>query len=223
MLKVEILAIETDNFGSTAIFPGFGLLGDLFPEPYLVTWGLHDGVATSRPAAGRAHPGRPVHRRDRRRPVARAAGAVPRARGGDRRGGRRQHCRPSPAPPCPPSSRYASTALRTIPPRETGGNLDVPQARAGATVFLPVDVPGALLSLGDVALRAGRRRGLRHRDRDARPRHAARRRAAGRPARLPPADARVRVGRAGLEGRPAALRDDGPARSAPTARTPTWT
>ena len=28
---------------------------------------------------------------------------------------------------------YASTALRTIPPRETGGNLDVPQARAGAT------------------------------------------------------------------------------------------
>ena len=50
---------------------------------------------------------------------------------------------------------YASTALRTIPPRETGGNLDVPQARAGATVFLPVDVPGALLSLGDVHFAQG--------------------------------------------------------------------
>ena len=47
MLKVEILAVETDSFGSTAVFPGFGLLGDLFEEPYLVTWGLHDGIATS--------------------------------------------------------------------------------------------------------------------------------------------------------------------------------
>ena len=55
----------------------------------------------------------------------------------------------------PPVEPYASTALRTIPPRETGGNLDVPQARAGATVFLPVDVPGALLSLGDVHFAQG--------------------------------------------------------------------
>ena len=47
MLKVEILAVETDSFGSTAVIPGFGLLGDLFEEPYLVTWGLHDGAATS--------------------------------------------------------------------------------------------------------------------------------------------------------------------------------
>jgi amidase len=31
-----------------------------------------------------------------------------------------------------------------------GGNLDCPEVRPGATVFLPVNVPGALLSLGDV-------------------------------------------------------------------------
>ena len=31
----------------------------------------------------------------------------------------------------------------------------MPQARAGATVFLPVDVPGALLSLGDVHFAQG--------------------------------------------------------------------
>jgi formamidase len=55
----------------------------------------------------------------------------------------------------PATEPYASQALRTIPPRETGGNLDVPQARAGATVFLPVDVPGALLSLGDVHFAQG--------------------------------------------------------------------
>ena len=44
VLKVEILAIDTDTFGSTAVFPGFGLLGDLFQDPFLVTWGLHDGA-----------------------------------------------------------------------------------------------------------------------------------------------------------------------------------
>ena len=59
VLKVEILAIETDGFGSTAVIPGFGLLGDLFEEPYLVTWGLHDGVGDVRAAGGRAH-SRPI-------------------------------------------------------------------------------------------------------------------------------------------------------------------
>ena len=62
---------------------------------------------------------------------------------------------PEPDGAVPATEPYASTALRTIPPRETGGNLDVPQARAGATVFLPVDVPGALLSLGDVHFAQG--------------------------------------------------------------------
>ena len=34
-------------------------------------------------------------------------------------------------------------------PRRTGGNMDCPLLDAGATVFLPVEVPGALLSVGD--------------------------------------------------------------------------
>jgi acetamidase/formamidase len=37
----------------------------------------------------------------------------------------------------------------TVPPRSVGGNLDVRQLTAGATLFLPVDVPGALFSVGD--------------------------------------------------------------------------
>jgi acetamidase/formamidase len=38
----------------------------------------------------------------------------------------------------------------TIPPRATaGGNLDCRELTAGSTLFLPVQVPGALLSLGD--------------------------------------------------------------------------
>lgn len=37
----------------------------------------------------------------------------------------------------------------TIPPRAVGGNLDVRQLVAGSTLFLPVEVPGALFSIGD--------------------------------------------------------------------------
>ena len=154
VLKVEILAVETDDFGSTAIFPGFGLLGDLFEEPYLVTWGLHDGSATSGRLEGiripadpfvgvigvAPSPARMEQFRAREAALVEAGGVAlpPDANGA-----------------VPAGEPYASTALRTIPPRETGGNLDVPQARAGSTVFLPVDVPGALLSLGDVHFAQG--------------------------------------------------------------------
>jgi formamidase len=154
VLKVEILAVDTDDFGSTAVFPGFGLLGDLFEEPYLVTWGLHDGSATSGRLEGIRIPSDPFvgvigvapsHERlerfrAREAALAEAGGVAlpPEARGA-----------------VPAVEPYASTALRTIPPRETGGNLDVPQARAGATLFLPVDVPGALLSLGDIHFAQG--------------------------------------------------------------------
>jgi acetamidase/formamidase len=37
----------------------------------------------------------------------------------------------------------------TMPPRKNGGNMDVKQLTAGAELFLPVWVPGALLSIGD--------------------------------------------------------------------------
>ncbi len=37
----------------------------------------------------------------------------------------------------------------TMPPRKNGGNMDVKQLSAGATVYLPVWVEGALLSVGD--------------------------------------------------------------------------
>jgi formamidase len=154
VLKVEILAVETDTFGSTAVIPGFGLLGDLFEDHYLVTWGLHDGAATSGRLEGIRIPADPFvgvigvapsHQRlerfrAREAALVEAGGfALP----------------PEPGMAVPATEPYASTGLRTIPPRETGGNLDVPQVRAGATLFLPVDVPGALLSLGDVHFAQG--------------------------------------------------------------------
>lgn len=36
-----------------------------------------------------------------------------------------------------------------IPPRRTGGNMDVRDLTAGSTLYLPVEVPGALFSIGD--------------------------------------------------------------------------
>jgi acetamidase/formamidase len=39
--------------------------------------------------------------------------------------------------------------LNTIPPRANGGNMDIKYMTAGTTVFLPVFVEGALLSIGD--------------------------------------------------------------------------
>ncbi|AZI45012.1 formamidase (plasmid) [Deinococcus psychrotolerans] len=39
---------------------------------------------------------------------------------------------------------------RTAPPRQVGGNMDIRQLTVGSTLYLPVEVEGALLSLGDV-------------------------------------------------------------------------
>ncbi|AWN22124.1 formamidase [Deinococcus irradiatisoli] len=38
----------------------------------------------------------------------------------------------------------------TSPPRRVGGNMDIRQLVAGSTLYLPVEVPGALLSAGDL-------------------------------------------------------------------------
>jgi len=154
VLRIEILAIEPDGFGSTAVFPGFGLLGDLFDDPFLVTWGLHEGSAASGRLEGIRIPADPfvgvigVAPSHERLELFRAREAALIEAGGSA-------LPPEASGAVPAAEPYASTGLRTIPPREIGGNLDVPQARAGATVFLPVDVPGALLSLGDVHFAQG--------------------------------------------------------------------
>jgi acetamidase/formamidase len=42
-----------------------------------------------------------------------------------------------------------SEPMSTIPPRCVGGNLDIKQLTKGATLYLPIHVPGALFSTGD--------------------------------------------------------------------------
>jgi formamidase len=59
---------------------------------------------------------------------------------------------PLPEAAVPPE---AAGGLRTIPPRELGGNMDVRQLVAGSRLWLPVDVPGALFSIGDLHFAQG--------------------------------------------------------------------
>jgi len=59
-------------------------------------------------------------------------------------------CRVAPMIGCmglAPAARDGSTVMPTLP---TGGNMDLTDAAAGSTVYLPVQVPGALLSIGDI-------------------------------------------------------------------------
>jgi formamidase len=151
VLEVEFLAYETADFGVTALIPGFGFLADLFPEPYVVGWELGRGVARSRQLPGVAVPEgafagvvgvAPSHEllatiRAREEAIADAGGPVADAL-------------PESAVPA-----EAADGLRTIPPRELGGNLDIRQLVAGSRLLLPVSVPGALLSIGDLHFAQG--------------------------------------------------------------------
>jgi formamidase len=62
---------------------------------------------------------------------------------------------PEPAGAVPATEPIASEGLRTIPPRENGGNLDIKQLTAGARLLLPVFTPGALFSAGDAHFAQG--------------------------------------------------------------------
>lgn len=46
VLQIDILSVEPGAYGWTAIVPGFGLLADRFPEPWLHVWEL-DGPTTA--------------------------------------------------------------------------------------------------------------------------------------------------------------------------------
>jgi formamidase len=151
VLEVDFVAYEPASFGVTAVIPGFGYLADLFPEPYLVKWEVADGRARSAELPGISVP---------EATFAGVAGVAPshetmariRAREEDLRARGGAVADDAPETALPP---LAAPGLRTIPPRELGGNLDVPQLVAGSRLLLPVDVPGALFSVGDLHFAQG--------------------------------------------------------------------
>jgi formamidase len=154
LLETTVLRIEPGSFGFTAILPGFGLLRGVFQEPYLVKWNMRDGYATSRDLPGVRVPdasfmgvmGVAPSRLLRQRILLREEEL--RRRGGF-------VLPPEPRGAVPPSEPFASEGLRTIPPRENGGNMDTKQMTAGVRLLLPVFVEGALFSAGDAHFAQG--------------------------------------------------------------------
>jgi formamidase len=148
LLEVHILDIRPEPFGFTTIIPGFGFLREFFPTPFLVKWTIDGGFAVSPDLPDVRIPGGPFmgvmgvapSRELRARLAAREGELL-------RRGG--AVLPPNAQGAVPATEPIASEALRTIPPRETGGNFDIKQLTAGTTLLLPVYAPGALFSAGD--------------------------------------------------------------------------
>ena len=150
-LEVEFLAYESNDFGTTPVIPGFGFLADLFTEPYLVKWEIAGGFAQSEELPGVAVP---------QDMFAGVVGVAPSHERLERYLAREEELRERGQPVAdsmPEAALPAAAAegIRTIPPRETGGNMDVRQLVAGSKLWLPVDVPGALFSIGDLHFAQG--------------------------------------------------------------------
>jgi formamidase len=56
----------------------------------------------------------------------------------------------SPAEICGPEGSHRDECLRTIPPREHGGNMDIRYLQSGVTIYLPCQVDGCGLAVGDL-------------------------------------------------------------------------
>jgi formamidase len=148
VLEVEFVDIVPEPHAITAIVPGLGFLRDVFTTPLLVHWDLRDGWATSSQLPGVRIPGAPFMG------VSGVAPSPAQLRAWTQReadllsrGG--AVFPPDPAGAVPGSGPAATEGLRTLPPRENGGNFDVKQLTKGSRLLLPVAVEGALFSTGD--------------------------------------------------------------------------
>lgn len=154
VLEVTLVAVDPQPFGFTVQVPGFGFLRDVFTEPSIVRWTIADGFAASDDLPGVRIPGAPfmgviglapshalleeINRREA--DLAERGGAV---------------LLPDTVDAVPSDAGIAASAMRTIAPHETGGNLDVKQLTAGITIRFPVFAPGGLFSVGDAHFAQG--------------------------------------------------------------------
>ncbi len=159
VLAVDVISVRPgpDRFGYTIALPGFGFLRDRFLNPAIARWNLTSGSGRSPelpgiriPAQGfpgtiGVAPGRDLLTTVlvREADLAAAGGFV---------------LLPDPmnaAPRDPCQLGAAAECLRTIPPRENGGNMDVKGMVAGTTLLFPCFVRGCNLSIGDVHFAQG--------------------------------------------------------------------
>lgn len=152
VLEVEVIALEPADYGWTMLLPGTGHLRDLIAEPFLAHWEIADNRARSEQLPGITIAGRPFlgimgvapgaaeHMRYLARERALEAAGAP---------------QPSAVAAIPAGEPIDSEGLRTVGPRECGGNLDVKQLTAGSRFLVTVELPGANLALGDMHFAQG--------------------------------------------------------------------
>lgn len=153
-IEVEIVDIEPDEYGYTVIVPGFGFLRDLYTEPFIVNWRLTRIGATSPqmpgitvpyeafPGSIGVMPGQPEIEliKEREANLAGAGGVVLTPSPGGA----------LPANICGENGSHPNDCLRTIPPRENGGNMDVQQMQIGTRLLFPCFIDGCGLFAGDI-------------------------------------------------------------------------
>jgi len=148
LLEIEYLDIVPERYGWTRFSPGFGFLPDLFDYYFVAHWDITPEYATSPQLPGVRIPNgsfmgtagvAPSHEQLKRW-TARENELL--SRGG-------KVLPPTAAGAVPEKGRIAEEGLRTIPPRENCGNVDVKQLTKGSKLFVPVAVEGALYSVGD--------------------------------------------------------------------------
>jgi formamidase len=130
LLEVELLDLIPQPYAFSTIIPGLGFLRDICTIPFLVHWHISDGCATSPQLPGVRIPGAPFMG---------VSGVDPshaQLRAWTQRGQDLLDCGGLVFPPdtagAGPSHGPAATAgLRTLPPRENGGNWDAHHALAG--------------------------------------------------------------------------------------------
>lgn len=154
LLEVTIEEIEPQPVGFTVQSVGFGFLRDLFPEPHIVRWNIANGFATSDDLPGVRIPGAPFMG---------VIGVAPspelleqiNSREAELAGRGGMVLLPEATDAIPADIALASSAVRTIAPHETGGNVDIKQLTKGTILRLPVFVPGGLFSVGDAHFAQG--------------------------------------------------------------------
>jgi formamidase len=158
-IAVTVIDIAPDDFGTTTIVPGFGFLRDVFPDPYIVHWELNRLEARSKDMPGIAVPnnafmgtigvlpGKPELDTwlKREKALADAGGGVLTPQAVDA----------LPASLCGVNGTAKDECVRTVPPRENGGNIDTKETVVGTTLLFPCFIDGCGLFVGDVHFAMG--------------------------------------------------------------------
>ncbi len=147
MIEIEFLDIVPQPVAFSSIVPGLGFLRDVMTTPFIAHWKISDGWATAAEIPGVRIPGAPFMG------ISGTAPSAQKLKEWTEREQRALDAGGFVMPPSPagavPAGRCGLEGLRTLPPRENGGNFDVKQLTKGSKLLLPVFTKGALFSTGD--------------------------------------------------------------------------